>query len=176
MNKPSFKDTYIKYVVWDDENINGFFGDYRFLSNFHLCDVYFEGMLYPSSEHAYMASKSTNYYERAEFSYYPPSRQDKLGLYQPPKNPISCKEARNLGQTIALRPNWEEIKYDMMLAIVFDKFWRNKDIQKKLIDTGDRYLEETNHWNDTYWGFSWQKNVGQNKLGKILMKVRECLK
>lgn len=64
----------------------------------------------------------------------------------------------------------------MMLAIVFDKFWRNHDIRQKLIDTGDKYLEETNHWMDFYWGYSWQKQVGQNNLGKILMKVRNCLK
>ena len=43
-----------------------------------------------------------------------------------------------------------------------------------LIKTGDQELIEGNYWNDTYWGVC--KGVGQNKLGKILMRVREELK
>lgn len=165
--KPSFKDIYSKYTVWDDKNVKGFFEQYRFLSNFHLCDVYFEGIVYPSSEHAYMSAKTHNTQIKDKFS------KDFNGLAG---GILTPREARNLGQTIELRPDWEEVKYDMMLAIVFDKFWRNKDIQKLLLDTGDKYLEETNHWNDVFWGYSWQKQTGQNNLGKILMKVREILK
>lgn len=46
-----------KYVIHDDENICGFFGDFRWLSNFEKCDVYFDGLMYPSSENAYQAAK-----------------------------------------------------------------------------------------------------------------------
>ena len=42
---------------YDSDNIKGFFGGYRWLSNFHVCDVMFEGDLYPSSENAYQAAK-----------------------------------------------------------------------------------------------------------------------
>src|SRR5579864_2083948 len=46
-----------RYAVHDADNVKGFFGDFRWLSNFHDCPVYFEGLLYPSSENAYQAAK-----------------------------------------------------------------------------------------------------------------------
>ena len=39
---------------------------------------------------------------------------------------------------------------------------------------GEEYLEEGNTWHDTYWGVC--NGKGKNKLGKILMQVREELK
>ena len=54
------------------------------------------------------------------------------------------------------------------------KFTKHKDLKEKLLATGDAYLEETNHWHDTFWGVC--KGKGQNHLGKILMEVREELK
>ena len=144
--KASFKDIYNKYIVWDENNIKGFFEQFRYLSNFHICDVWFEGLLYPSSEHAYMASKSLDYKIRNQLSKNPQTDWNKGNepIYY---RTMTCAEARKFGQTIKLRDNWENIKYDMMLAVVFDKFWRNKDIQKLLLETGDKYLEETNHGN-----------------------------
>ena len=62
-----------------------------------------------------------------------------------------------------------------MVAIVFDKFLRNKDLRQKLLDTSERYLEELNNWGDTFWGVDINKG-GQNNLGKILMKTREFWK
>lgn len=175
----SMKDLYSKYVVWDDKNVKGFFEEYRFLSNFELCDVWFEGDLYPSSEHAYMASKTLDLDIRKRFIKNNPfifAKNENGGSFFTETKILTPKEAKNLGQTIELRPCWEIIKYDMMLAIVFDKFWRNSELKQKLLATGNKYLEETNHWNDMYWGFSWQKQTGENNLGKILMKVREILK
>jgi hypothetical protein len=46
-----------EYAIHDSHLIHGFFGDYRWLSNFHSCPVYFDGLLYPSSENAYQAAK-----------------------------------------------------------------------------------------------------------------------
>ena len=43
-----------------------------------------------------------------------------------------------------------------------------------LLSTGDKYLEETNHWKDTYYGVC--DGVGKNVLGKILMSVRNIIK
>lgn len=73
-----------------------------------------------------------------------------------------------------MRPDWEEVKYDVMYEIVKAKFIQNPDLKEKLLSTGDEYLVEGNHWGDRTWG---QVNgVGKNWLGKILMKVREELK
>ena len=60
-----------------------------------------------------------------------------------------------------------------MCAIVLDKFTRNPYLAEMLVETGDRYLEESNHWNDTCWGVC--DGIGTNWLGKILMDVRTII-
>ena len=144
------------YIVHNDENVKGFFGNYRFLSNFQVADVWYEGILYPSTEHAYQAAKSTNIDIRKEF----------LSL--------TCAKAKNKGQQIEIRENWDIVKYDIMFAVVFDKFFRHDDLRMQLLETGNKYLEETNHWKDNFWGVC--DGIGQNNLGKILMSIRDILK
>ena len=61
-----------------------------------------------------------------------------------------------------------------MREIVFEKFKQNPHLTKKLLDTGDVYLEEGNNWGDRIWGTV--NGVGRNELGKILMEVRKELK
>ena len=65
------------------------------------------------------------------------------------------------------------IKDDVMYNVVKAKF-NIKYLKQMLINTGDAELIEGNSWNDTYWGVC--SGRGQNKLGKILMRVREELK
>ena len=61
-----------------------------------------------------------------------------------------------------------------MKDIVLAKFTQNQFLKEKLLATGDAYLIEGNTWGDRVWG---QVNgVGQNRLGKILMEVRDMLK
>lgn len=143
----------LHYVVQNDNEIKGFFGEFRFLSNFHQCPVYFDGKMYPSSENAYMAAKTVDMNKREDFRY------------------IEPKEAKALGRKIELRTDWELVKKDVMASILFDKFYRNKGIREKLIATGDAYLEETNHWGDMIWGCN-PEGEGQNLLGKMLMDIR----
>jgi len=66
---------------------------------------------------------------------------------------------------------WDERKYGVMFGILLDKFQRNLDLKQKLIDTGDKHLEEKNSWGDTYWGVDETKG-GRNELGKVLMNIR----
>jgi ribA/ribD-fused uncharacterized protein len=147
------------YVVHDDENIKGMFGVHRYMSNFEVCDVYFDGDLYGSSEAAYMAGKTLDPAIRKQF-------QKSSG--------ITPSEARKYGQMIVVRPDWDKVKYDTMAAVVFDKFCRNKDLRDKLLSTGDKYIEETNHWGDQFWGVC--DGQGENNLGKIIMSVRDFWK
>lgn len=149
------------YAVHDDKNIKGFFGDYSWLSNFHKCQVWFEGGLYPSSENSYQAAKI-----------YPEYRVDELMDCSPMESKKVWKKYKKLDDSAE---QWDSRKYDVMSVILFDKFYRNKDLRKKLIDTGNKYLEESNHWKDVYWGVD-IKLGGQNNLGKILMKIREFWK
>ena len=141
------------YVVWNEKNILGFFNKYKWLSNFEVCPVYFEGECYPSTENAYMAAKTLDLEARKQFLTIQPS------------------EAKALGRKISLRADWEEVKYEVMAAVIFDKFYRNISLREKLLETDDKFLQERNHWNDRTWGCDEQGN-GKNMLGIILMNVR----
>ncbi len=141
-----------------DTSIRGFFGEYRFLSNFHPCSVKVLGKVYPSSEHAYMALKTLDLTER-----------------QLIQDAATAVEARRLGQQVRLRPNWEELKLVAMRMAVQAKFKNTPLLKKKLLATGDRLLEETNNWDDTFWGVDMRRNKGENHLGLILMSIRSEL-
>lgn len=147
-----------EYVSHTDCEIRGFFGEKcRFLSNFYKTSVWFEGLLYPSSEAAYQAAK-VDEDSRKEFLVCTAAESKKLWKKLPP---------------MFTAEQWDLVKYDTMSEIVFEKFVRNLGLRKKLIETGNRYLEETNHWSDVYWGVDYKTGIGENQLGKLLMKVRE---
>jgi len=139
-----------------------FDGDYRFLSNFWRSEVSYEGIKYPTSEHAYQASKSMD-------------SSDRQRIADIPKPGDVKKEGRKL----QLRSDWEQVKDDVMLDIVRIKFTSNPDLAKKLLDTDDAILVEGNHWHDVHFGVCYCdkcKGIGENKLGEALMKVRGELK
>lgn len=137
--------------------IDDFRYQYRWLSNFHVAEVYYEGLRYPSTEHAYQAAKSLDPLERIRIANLPMPR-----------------DAKKYGKTVVLRPDWEEIKDRVMFDVCFQKFTNHPDLRQALLDTGDAELIEGNTWGDTYWGVC--KGVGRNKLGWTLMKIREVLK
>lgn len=147
-----------KVKCHDEKNIKGFFGDYRWLSNFHICTIYnhTKSRAYSSTEAAYMAAKT-----------FDKTIKDKFENLNP-------KEARKLGQEIELREDWENVKLKVMYEVNLCKFTEHKYLKEKLLDTGDKYLEETNWWNDRFWGAHFGQ--GENNLGKILMYIREGLK
>lgn len=134
--------------------INKFEGNYAFLSNFYICDVHYNCHKFRSAEAAFQAAKCPERYE--EFL------------------TLGPKEAKSLGRKVELRYDWEHIKDLVMYEIVYDKFTLNEDLKQKLLATDNEELVEGNHWHDTYWGVC--NGVGQNKLGKILMRVREKLR
>lgn len=98
------------------------------------------------------------------------------------KNPLRAHEfvgldpsaAKKLGRRVTLRRDWESIKDNVMKEVVTAKFTQNKDLQRILLETGDKVLEEGNTWGDTYWGKV--DGRGINQLGKILMEVRASLR
>ena len=140
----------------DRQPIKGFFGPFRFLSNFHFVDVEYEGLKYRTTEHAYQAAKSSLRAEHLAIQ----------SLEQP-------REARRMGQEIKLRPTWHEEKYEIMLDLNIQKY-AQEPLRTWLLQTGESYLEETNHWGDVYWGVC--NGVGENNLGDILMQIRRDLR
>lgn len=55
------------------------------------------------------------------------------------------------------------------------KFEQNEEAKKQLLATGDAVLVQRTR-NDAYWGIPESATTGENKMGKILMKVREELR
>lgn len=136
-----------------DEAIYGFFKDHRFLSNFHLHHIEW-GFVFGHNEAAYQAAKCKKVSDMIAFTNTTPA------------------EAKKLGRKVELREDWEEIKDDIMFLINWKKF-QDIVLQDQLLATGTKYLEETNYWGDRYWGVC--NGQGQNKLGVILMRIREIL-
>jgi ribA/ribD-fused uncharacterized protein len=130
-------------------------GEYRFLSNFWSCFIEYEGLLYPSVENAYQAAKCANELDKDYF--------------------LTCKasDAKRRGRIVKMRPDWEEAKLGVMLQLVRQKF-QQEPLRTMLLATGDQEIQEGNWWGDLFWGTV--NGVGENHLGKILMKVREELK
>lgn len=150
-----------EYVSHTDCEICGFFGEkYRFLSNFYKTPVWYEGVLYPSSENAYQAAK-VDCDDRKDFLTCTPNESKKLW---------------KSFHSIYTEESWDIAKFDIMSSVVFDKFVRSLGLRRKLIETGDRYLEETNHWSDSTWGVNYKTKIGKNWLGIILMNTREFWK
>ena len=87
---------------------------------------------------------------------------------------LNPSKAKQLGRKVKLRKDWEEVKTNIMYDICLAKFTQNQDLKEKLLKTGNAILIEGNWWNDTYWGVC--NGIGENNLGKILMKIREELK
>lgn len=135
--------------------INSFDGEYDFLSNFYPCRVEWEGRIYQSSEGAYQSAKCVDESERDMFT------------------SIPANKAKKIGKKIEIRNDWSNVKEKIMYDIVRNKFTQNPELSKKLMDTCDSILIEGNYWGDTYWGVC--NGTGQNKLGKILMRIREEL-
>ena len=129
--------------------IDSFSGPYRFLSNFYPAPVLLDNVLYPSTEHAFQAAKTTG--DRSAFLKGTPT------------------DAKRLGRRVALRPDWEAIKIDVMLDLLRQKF-NGGGLRTKLLATGDAELIEGNMWGDRFWGV--YRGVGENHLGRLLMRVR----
>lgn len=154
----SFHIGQISKIIGDEKGvvcIDGFQGDYRFLSNFFI---------EPDQSHVeaeYQQAKTIDPLERNLFI-------SKTGIYTPPGR---CKK---LGRRVKLRTDWDQVKLDIMFELVMNKFAAHLDLQAKLLSTGNAELIEGNAWGDTFYGMC--NGEGENHLGKILMKVREMLR
>ena len=133
--------------------IGPFIGPHRFLSNFFPATVEFEGQVYPSVEHAFQAAKTLDPVKREEI-----------------RRAESPGEAKRLGRNLDLRPDWSERRVEIMQELVRSKF-REELLRSQLVGTGQEEIVEVSAWGDRFWGV--HDGMGENRLGKILMEVRE---
>lgn len=128
---------------------------------------------YKSAEHAFQAIKAKTFGDEEHFKKILKAK--------------SAQSAKSFGRKVEKFDDkiWNEKKEDVMRQILRAKFSQNPEIRKKLLDTGDKILAEANP-RDNYWGIgtssttSIAKNPskwkGENKLGKLLMELREELR
>lgn len=137
--------------------ITEFQKDYRWLSNFAPATVKLDGVMYPSVENAYQAAKTVLPEERHPF--------------------IICNanEAKKLGRSVTMRNGWDSMKEEIMLDLLIQKY-TIPEYQQRLMATGEVLLSEGNYWNDRYWGVDLRTGKGENRLGQLIMKVREMMR
>lgn len=129
--------------------------EYGFLSNFYPCPVEYNGMRFKSAEAAFQSQKD-------------PSKQEEFEQY-------SASESKYYGRKGELRPDWEQVKDQIMADVLMAKFSQNPALVEKLVETGNEKLVEKTWWHDTYWGICDCERCrcrGQNKLGELLMELR----
>ena len=145
--------------------IGDFCGEYLFLSNFYPCLIEYEGFRYYSVEAAYQAQKfiTTKLKENKIKSIF---------------TTLNAVDAKALGETLYLREDWEEIRLDLMKKLLDIKF-SDKELQDKLLLTGEEELIQINYWHDTFYGScvcEEHQGYGENHLGNYLMELREKIK
>ncbi len=134
-------------------------GTYGCFSNFSSHGFELDGMYWKTSEHYFQAQKfvGTPHVEAICHA----------------KTP---KDAAKMGRerTRPLRSDWEAVKEGVMRKAVLKKFQTHPEIREILLSTEDEDLVE-NAPSDYYWGCG-KDGSGKNRLGAILMEVREQLK
>ena len=132
--------------------IDKFEGEYAFLSNFYEHPISNGTLTFPTNEHYFQAMKTTDQTTRIAIA-----RAGTPG------------QAKRMGREVDLRPDWEEIKLQVMETALRIKF-SDPELAAKLIATGNEELVEGNWWHDTFWGVC--EGVGENHLGRLLMEIR----
>ena len=142
--------------------IDCFDKEWAFLSNFYESEIEFEGITYPTNEHFFQAMKTLDIDERRSIA-----------------NCLTPGQAKRMGRRVALRSDWEEVKEEVMFLGLCLKF-ADSQLADWLLDTGDAKLIEGTLWHDNEWGdckcAKCAHIQGKNKLGKLLMRVRQMVK
>ena len=135
--------------------------NYGCFSNFSRHGFKLDELWWVTSEHYFQAQK---------FVDTDPAWFDKIHSAKTPKE--AAKMGRN--RSHPLRSDWEQVKDEIMQRAVLQKFKTNANIREILLATGDELIVE-NAPHDYYWGCG-KDGSGKNRLGEILMAVREILR
>jgi ribA/ribD-fused uncharacterized protein len=148
-------------------------GEHRNLSNMseHRIDV--DGTQFPTVEHYFQAMKAKEF------------KDDEI--YEKIIKAKTAKAAKALGKKVKnfVKEVWDSKKDDIMRTGIRTKFVQHPELRKQLQETGERMIGEADARN-TYWGIGTsmtsekskhpEKWRGQNRIGKILMDLREEFK
>ncbi len=138
------------------EEIEKFEGEYACFNNAYPCSFEWNGQCWICAEAAYQSSKCKKAADALRFV--------KFG----------AEKAKATSKKVELRDDWEVHSFSCMEEILRAKFLQKPQLAEKLLNTGNRKLVFGNN-KDTFWGVNLYTNVGENQLGKMLMRLRDEL-
>lgn len=115
--------------------VNRFDGEYAFLSNFAHRPIVIKGKTWVTIEHIFQAAKTLD-----------EDMREQIRLAPTPG------KAKQMGRTVHLRSDWEQVKQEVMLKSVRLKFRQYPGLKEHLLSTKDAVLIEGNTWHDNTWG------------------------
>lgn len=130
---------------------------YGCFSNFSKHPITVDGKRYATTEHYYQSQKTLD-----------------VEIQEQIRTASSARKAKDLARQAPLRPEWDAIKFSVMLDALRAKVQQYEFIREKLLETGDSLLVE-NSPTDAIWGCG-ADGKGTNLLGKAWMQVREELR
>ena len=133
---------------------------YGIFSNLYQRAISFEGREFPTAEHAYQAGKASK-------------EKVREWILSAPSPSLVAMAAHGL-YTWDIAPNWSRVKLDRMRQVLLAKFMQHEDLRMLLLSTGNARLVEAGRTDNAVnreWGEV--NGKGMNKLGVLLMEVRE---
>lgn len=151
-------------------------------SNYYPSPITVDGLRYPTVEHYFQSQKFTGSPRAEEYSRLIASQStpNKAKVLANQQIKGGYKWVQDLNAIIrqysdvTLRPDWEDVKDNVMRKGVYQKFKQNPELRNVLLSTGDAILVEHTS-RDSYWGDG-GNDRGRNQLGRTLMEVRSLLR
>ncbi|GHP00830.1 N-glycosidase YbiA [Reticulibacter mediterranei] len=142
-----------KLVLFYDVN-----GTYGAFSNLAPYPIEQDGVWWPTVEHHFQAQK-----------FHEPSLRERI------RQLPFAEQAAVMGRSrhFLLRPDWEDVKYEIMRRALYCKFTTHAPIRELLIETGEALIIEDAR-DDYCWGCG-RDGSGRNMLGLLLMELRTVL-
>lgn len=194
-HKTSMHVPIIKQKITDGATVKFYDKDqpYYQFSNFYHSPIVLDGEQWSTTEHYYQAQKFNDPQSVRSIEYMTIIRQadtpNKIFLLANQKKGggykskwIVSKETMNVPinqvvdqyKDVKIRPDWEEIKLDVMRRALYAKFTQHTDLSELLVSTGSSQIMEDSP-RDNYWGIG-EDGTGSNWLGRLLMELRDQLK
>ena len=148
-------------------------GPNRFFSNEYILPTLIDGVSYPTVEHYVMVRKARQFGDEK--------------AVQKIMKAKSAKSAKGVEKSIegAKEEEWDAVKDDVMRVALRAKFTQHPELRKHLLSTGTQTLGYANA-RDKYWSIGTSEDTdkskkpskwpGQNKLGVLLMELRDTLR
>ncbi|KAI0300495.1 hypothetical protein B0F90DRAFT_1629754 [Multifurca ochricompacta] len=131
-------------------------------TNFSLHSVEYGGKIYATAEHRDL--------QALKFMTTNPALAEVIRTQ--PSARAARKEAGF--QRAHQRQDWFDVNVEAMDTVLYEKFTQHRDLQEKLLSTGNRELVEDSP-DDIFWGIG-RDGQGRNELGKALMRLRGRLR